>query len=414
MKYIDLNDDIARQIVVDKEEGQYLGHVTTVLLEDNKTMIAVYPKGHGRGGIIQKMSYDGGLTWSERMPLPDSFETSMEVPTIYRTYDAEGKKRLVLFSGLYPIRMAVSEDDGYTWSDLKPILNYNGIVAMGDCIPLNTPGKYMAMYHDEGTPRDGDESAWYTFYRYTDGEKKRFVRYVSHKQEDETYGERSVEYVSGDMDVSEENGELIYETKLGSPQPVRDFHLSKIISKDGGLTWSQPQVIYHDTRIHLCEPGMIRLDDGTIAVLLRENKRVKHSHIIFSYDDGETFTEPVELPDVLSGDRHTCRRLSDGRIAITYRNMPMEVQGKEHFGDWCLWVGTDDDLKNLTEGQYKFRLKKNHKTSWYGDCGYPGLQILPDDTIVAITYGHWVEWEDGKNQPYILEVRLNLKEFDEE
>ena len=91
MRYIDLNDDVSRQIIVDKEEGQYLGHVTTVLLEDQKTMIAVYPKGHGRGGIIQKMSFDAGLTWSERMQLPDSFETSMEVPTIYRTYDANGK-----------------------------------------------------------------------------------------------------------------------------------------------------------------------------------------------------------------------------------------------------------------------------------------------------------------------------------
>ena len=411
MRYIDLNDDVSRQIIVDKEEGQYLGHVTTVLLEDQKTMIAVYPKGHGRGGIIQKMSFDAGLTWSERMQLPDSFETSMEVPTIYRTYDANGKKRLILFSGLYPIRMAVSEDDGYTWSDLQPILDYNGIVAMGDCIPLDRPGKYMAMFHDEGVPRSGDEKSWYTFYRYTAGEKKKFVRYLQLKNEDGSYGERTVEYRSGDMDVPEENGELIYETKLGAPNPVRDFHLSKIISYDGGLTWSQPQVIYHDTRIHLCEPGMIRLNDGSIAILLRENARVKHSHIIFSYDEGATFTAPVELPDCLTGDRHTCRRLHDGRIAITFRDMGLE---SETAGDWVMWVGTDEDLKNQTEGQYKFRLKDNFTTSWIGDCGYPGLQILPDDTIVAVTYGHWREWENGKNQPYILEVRLNLKEFDEE
>jgi hypothetical protein len=31
---IDLADQTHRQIVVDKEEGQYLGHVSTVLLED--------------------------------------------------------------------------------------------------------------------------------------------------------------------------------------------------------------------------------------------------------------------------------------------------------------------------------------------------------------------------------------------
>ncbi len=410
MRYIDLNADTARQIVVDKEEGQYLGHVTTVLLEDNKTMIAVYPKGHGRGGIIQKMSYDGGLTWTARMPLPDSFETSMEVPTIYRTYDKDGNKRLILFSGLYPIRMAVSQDDGYTWSDLKTVIDYNGIVAMGDCIPLSTPGKYLAMYHDEGTARAGDENDWFTFYRYTDGEKKKIVRYLQNKAEDGSYGERKVDYQSGDPEVAEENGELIYETKIHA-RNMGDFHLNKTISTDGGLSWSQPQTVYRNTEIHLCEPGMIRLDDGSIAILLRENKRVKHSHIMFSYDEGETFTAPVELPEALTGDRHTCRRLRDGRIVITFRNMP--VKSDENQGDWCMWVGTDADLRNQTDGQYKFRLKKNHKTNWCGDCGYPGLQILPDDTIVAITYGHWVEWEDGKNQPYILEVRLNLKEFDE-
>ncbi|MBN2270925.1 MAG: hypothetical protein JXN61_09945, partial [Sedimentisphaerales bacterium] len=38
---IDLANDTARQVIIDKEPGQYLGHPTTVLLEDNKTMIAV-------------------------------------------------------------------------------------------------------------------------------------------------------------------------------------------------------------------------------------------------------------------------------------------------------------------------------------------------------------------------------------
>ncbi len=409
MKYFDLNNDLTRQIIVDKEEGQYLGHVTTVLLEDQKTMIAVYPKGHGRGGIIQKMSKDGGMTWSERMPLPDSFETSMEVPTIYRTYDEKGNKHLILFSGLMPVRMAVSEDDGMTWSDLKPIGDYFGIVAMGDCIALDQPGKYMALFHDAGMPRKGQEQEWYTFYRYIDGEKKKFVRYVQHKQEDGTYGEKEVTYVSGDKDVPSKNGELIYETKFGGGASG-EFHLNKVISYDGGMTWSEPQTIYRNNEINLCEPGMIRLDDNSIAVLLRENKRVKHAHIMFSYDEGMTFTRPVELPDCLTGDRHTCRRLHDGRIAITYRDMGFQ---SETAGDWVLWVGTDDDLKNQTEGQYKFRLKKNFPTNSIGDCGYPGLQVLSDNTLVAITYGHWVEWKDGKNQPYILEVRLNLKEFDE-
>ena len=67
---IDLAKQTHRQVIVDREKGQYLGHPTTVLLEDNKTMLVVYPKGHGRGGIVYKRSTDGGRTWGERLPTP--------------------------------------------------------------------------------------------------------------------------------------------------------------------------------------------------------------------------------------------------------------------------------------------------------------------------------------------------------
>src|SRR5512146_3024692 len=73
---IDLAAETNRQVVVDREPGQYLGHPTTVLLEDGKTILCVYPKGHGRGAIICKRSSDGGLTWSGRLPVPASWATS--------------------------------------------------------------------------------------------------------------------------------------------------------------------------------------------------------------------------------------------------------------------------------------------------------------------------------------------------
>ena len=87
---IDLATQKHRQVIVDREPGQYLGHPTTVLLEDNKTIICVYPKGHGRGAIVMKRSTDTGLTWSERLPVPESWATSKEVPTLYRVVDRAG------------------------------------------------------------------------------------------------------------------------------------------------------------------------------------------------------------------------------------------------------------------------------------------------------------------------------------
>ncbi|MCA9152627.1 MAG: exo-alpha-sialidase, partial [Planctomycetales bacterium] len=147
---IDLSGQVERQAIVDREANQYLGHPTTVLLEDQRTILTVYPKGHGRGAILCKRSRDGGLTWSDRLPVPASWATSLETPTIHRVMDQAGRKRLIVWSGLYPARLAVSEDDGATWSDLKPAGEWGGIVVMSSLLGRREPGHYVAFFHDDG------------------------------------------------------------------------------------------------------------------------------------------------------------------------------------------------------------------------------------------------------------------------
>lgn len=341
---IDLSQDTRRQVVVDRENGQYLGHPTTVLLEDGKTMIAVYPKGHGRGAIVMKRSRDGGKTWSDRLPTPENWKTSREVPTLYRTTDAGGRKRLILWTGLYPARLAVSEDDGQTWSELKGAGDWGGIVVMGFVEPLKTgKGHYLAMFHDDG--------------RFFTAEGKKTSKVT----------------------------------------------LFKTFSRDGGLTWSFPEAVWQGSDVHLCEPGCIRSPDGAqMAVLLRENRRKRNSHVIFSNDEGKTWTEPRELPGALTGDRHTGKYAPDGRLFISFRDT---LRDSPTFGDWVGWVGTYEDIVQGREGQYRVRLMDNrHKH----DCAYPGVEVLPDGTFVATTYGHWVEGES----PFIVSVRFTLQELD--
>ena len=74
------------------------------------------------------------------------------------------------------------------------------------------------------------------------------------------------------------------------------FEVHKILSEDGGLTWSQPEVIARHQTAHLCEPGLIRSPDGgQIAVLLRENRRTLNSFVIFSDDEGKRPTTCAAL-----------------------------------------------------------------------------------------------------------------------
>ncbi|MCB9881278.1 MAG: exo-alpha-sialidase [Planctomycetes bacterium] len=327
---IDIDQERERQVVVDRERGQYLGHPTTCLLEDGKTVLCVFPKGHGRGGIVYKRSTDGGHTWSERLPVPDNWSTSREVPTIHRTIDPRtGKKRLIMWSGLYPARLAVSEDDGNTWSPLEKVGDWGGIVVMGFVERLRD-GRYVAMFHDDG----------------------RFFT-ASPKRQD----------------------------------PVV-FTLYQTFSADGGLTWSFPEAIWSGSDVHLCEPGCIRSPDGsTLAVLLRENSRRRNAFVIFSRDEAKTWSAPRELPASLTGDRHTGKYGPDGRLFVSFRDLTHDSPTK---GDWVGWVGTWDDLLQGREGQYRVRLKDNWKSA---DCAYPGVEILPDGTFLTTTYGHWTQGE---------------------
>ncbi|MCW0218547.1 MAG: glycoside hydrolase, partial [Prosthecobacter sp.] len=172
------------------------------------------------------------------------------------------------------------------------------------------------------------------------------------------------------------------------------------------LTWGQPEPVFQSDAVNLCEPGFIRSPDGKeIAVLLRENARVKNSHIIFSRDEGRTWTAPRELPDSLNGDRHTGKYTADGRLFISFRSVAPKGKTTPFQGDWVAWVGRYEDLAQGKPGQYHVRLMDNTKGA---DCAYPGVQVLPDDSIVTTTYGHWTQGE----MPYIMSVRLKLSELD--
>ncbi|NUP94865.1 MAG: exo-alpha-sialidase [Planctomycetaceae bacterium] len=341
-RFLDLSGDTSRRVVVDRQSGQYLGHPTTALLGDGRTILCAYPEGHGRGAIRLVRSEDGGASWSKPLPVPASFATSLETPTLHRFVLPDGRERVLLFSGLNPARLSHSDDGGRTWTELAPAGNWGGIVVMSSVARL-ADGSLGAFFHDDG----------------------RFL--------------------------------------APGGKAAGTFTLLQSFSKDLGLSWSEPEPIWSGSDVHLCEPGIVRSPDGArLALLLRENRRAKEAHVMLSDDEARTWGPPRELNPALTGDRHVGVHALDGRLVVTFRDM---AKASPTRGDWLVWVGRFDDLERAGPGEMRVRLADNHHEY---DCGYAGLELLPDGTFVATSYGHWTQGE----KPYVISVRFTLAELD--
>jgi len=107
-------------------------------------------------------------------------------------------------------------------------------------------------------------------------------------------------------------------------------------SEDGGESWIPLGAIARERNLVLCEASLLRLDDGRIAALMRENSFVfEPMYLCFSDDEGETWSDPVDTP--LIGHRPTLGRTASGDLLVTYRNVGPDP-------GTCAWLGSLDEL----------------------------------------------------------------------
>ena len=365
LRYVDLADDGSRQIVIARgspQPGDYHAHPTTAMLADNLTIFCVWNIGHGGHAGPMARSDDGGLSWTRLDDaLPPNYVNFKNCPSIYRLTDPQGKERLWVFAartltdkenpkviegrhqGYMPRIM--SEDDGKTWRELPPIGGpisktdtFRCIMAFSSIVRLKD-GSHLGMFHRGGGIGEG-----------------------------------------------------------GTLQVLQS------ITRDGGFTWLQPEMACDGTKLdgkHPCEPYVFRSPYGDeLCCLVRENKRSGTSLVMFSRDEGKTWSQAVDAPWGLTGDRHHGIRLPDGRMVIVFRNASPKPKDK----GFIAWVGTYDDIKQGRPGQYRVSLLKTFK-----DGFYPGIHLLPDGTIVATTYANYCEEDIGCS---IVSVRFTMSEVD--
>lgn len=204
-----------------------------------------------------------------------------------------------------------------------------------------------------------------------------------------------------------DNGKrLLAMTNLRRPgdKDRRSNILAQSISVDGGFTWGDWQIVLDLPGLKPCEPELVRSPSGKqLLCLIRENE--KHIALFMTSDDeGKTWSAARPLPVGLHGDRHKAAYAPDGRLVVVFRDTGNNSPEKKHF---VAWIGTYDDIINGRPGQYRLKLLHNYKE--WADCGYPGLEVLPDGTFVATTY---IKYRPGPEKNSIVSVRFDLEETD--
>ena len=354
---VDLSGDKTKDVIVAAGTADtYQGHPTMEMTADGR-LLTVWCTPHGGWCGPAAESADGGKSWTRiDSRFPEGFRRHVNCPSIYRLMGPDGKARLWVWSQVKmrpeakddrdhrergaPMPSVMSEDEGRTWREMPPLGEAFRCVMAFSSIVRLKDGSHLGMFHRG--PGGADRSP---------------------------------------------------------------LEVWQSVTKDGGFTWSEPVRVCAIAGEDPCEPYVFRSPSGDeLCCLMRENMHDGCSLMMFSRDEGRTWSQAEETPWALSGDRHQGVQLPDGRFVVVFRDMAPDSPTRGHFVGW---VGPYAAIRSReTKGTYRIKLLHNYAGC---DCGYPGIKILSDGTIVAVTYAKY--WADARKHSVIC-TRFTIAEAD--
>ena len=255
------------------------------------------------------------------------------------------------------------------------------------------------------TDANGHIGGWNT--SYSDDGGKTWSEYKNwHEKKKDGTTNYTIVAMASLIQLKDKNGNNIQKW-MGVYHDVNYVNYKTYLTFDesGNEQWSDPEPYLNEYRTteskyQMCEIGMFRSPDGKrIVGLARSQSHNNPSTLIYSDDEGETWSEPMDLPGSLAGERH--KAMYDpisGKLVITFREIQFDLNNNNQFdgandwmaGDWVAWVGTYEDLMEQNDGQCHILLCEDWANNRYsGDTGYTGFVVLSDGTFVMDSYGHW-------------------------
>jgi predicted neuraminidase len=291
--------------------------------------------------------------------------------------------------------MKRSDDGGKTWSDLLPVPeNWRKARNCPALYRLADPNGIARLFVFAGQGPDGSMQQ-----SHSDDEGKTWTPMAGN-------GLRCIMPFCTVVPIDGGKA-LLAQTNIRRPGETKDKTsniIAQSLSTDGGLTWSAWRIVLDLGEIKPCEPEIVRSPDKKqLLCLMRENSRKLGGLFMTSNDEGRTWSKALALPPGLHGNRFKAHYAPDGRLIVCFRDVGRSSPTKDHF---VAWVGRYEDIIAGRDGQYKIKLLHSYAGS---DCGYPGLELLPDGTFVATTY---IKYRPGPAKQSVVSTRFRLEETD--
>ena len=344
----------AKRFSVVSETDDFAAHATSVMLDDDRTVLAFWDTQEGGPCGPAALSTDAGRTWTDvSSRIPGEFRGAHDTPFAYRFADPKGgKARIRVFAGYgtateydwrgpdtRPLAEAMpsiaSEDDGKTWKCLPPLGADFACVTAFSGVERLKDGSYLAVF-SRGTRPNG----------------------------------------------------------AGGPYAVMSSR-----SRDGGLTWEKPQTVGTTTNgTSLTLPTVFRSPDGgELCCLASVNWGWEPPMMCFSRDEGRTWSAFEPAPDALKEERQVASVLADGRVLVTFR------RGASLGG----WIGPYKSIRDGS-GRDGVLLDLVHNYGGPNCGGYSGVHVRRDGEVVVVASS---QANLRRPMPVVVSMRFALSEI---
>lgn len=286
--------------------------------------------------------------------------------------------------------IAYSENDGESYTLPAPVIDTvlddrdGGILAFGESGVIVTSFNNTTAFQRSNSECTAYDAAYLDTVTPQEESAALGVNFRISRDYGVTFGEiRKSPVTSPHGPLELPDGTLLWIGRTFSPddthRPDADCVQAHSIRPDGTTEYVGriENVMIGNTKLLLCEPHAVLLDDGTILVHMRAESSEANVFTVYqsrSADHGKTWTTPERLLPLTGGSPPHILKHSSGMLICTYgyRKYPYGIKAMFSKDNGRTWDSGYDIYVNGVSG----------------DLGYPSSVELDDGCILTVFYAH--------------------------